>query len=139
MKSHVLPILNVIGCLVLTGLVISQWRQERVHMQENLQLKSELGEVRILLAAETQRAAILERDIDALKESIELSRQSAAESEKTLAEQNDQLTAARDAVKTWEAAIDVRDAKLRELDGELQATHARLDEAVTKLKAASAK
>lgn len=139
MKSRVLPIVNAIGCLALTGLVVSQWRQERVRIQENLQLHSELSLVRDQLATETTRSAALERDISALKESIELSRKSTAESANALVERDKQLSAARESIQTWEAAITARDAKLRELHEELVSTRARLDEAVARLKAAGAR
>lgn len=146
MKSRVLPILNAIGCLALTGLVVSQWRKERTYLQDQLLLQTEVTETKDRLKNETQHSAELERDIAALKETLELARQATEESTRILAEQNTrasnlqtELAAAREQIKTWETAIATRDAKLRSLDSDLTATRARLDEAIAKLKAAGAR
>ncbi|MEX1115899.1 MAG: hypothetical protein WEB53_11665 [Akkermansiaceae bacterium] len=150
MKSRVLPILNAIGCLILTGLVVSQWRLEREHLGDIKNLQSELAGSREDLIAGIQRSATLERDIAALKESIEATQQAAEAAAHSLAEQSSQaedlqteLATTREQaatqIKAWEDAIAARDAKLEELNAALTATRARLDEAVTKLKAAGAR
>lgn len=150
MKSRVLPILNAIGCLILTGLVVTQWRQERDHLRDIQNLQSALAGSRENLTAETRRSAALERDIAALKESIEATQQAAEAAARGLAEQSSQaevlqteLATTREQaaakIKAWEDAIAARDAKLQSLNADLTATRARLDEAIAKLKAAGAR
>lgn len=146
MKSRVLPILNAIGCLALVGLVVTQWRKERAYVTDISLLHLELTSTQDQLTDTAKHSAALEKDIAALKESIEISRKSADEATRILAAQDHQngslrfeLTAAREQIKTWENAIADRDAKLRSLDETLTATRARLDEAIAKLKAAGAR
>jgi len=149
-KSRVLPILNATGCLILTGLVVTQWRLERGHLRDSKNLQGELAGSRETLTAETRRSASLERDIAALKESIEATQQASEAAIRSLAEQSSQaeglqteLATTREQaaiqIKSWEAAIAARDAKLKDLNTDLTATRARLDEAITKLKAAGAR
>lgn len=150
MKSRVLPILNAIGCLILTGLIVSQWRLEREHLGDIKNLQSELAGSREDLIAGIQRSAALERDIAALKESMEATQQAGEAAARSLAEQSSQAeelqtelatTRAQAAtqIKAWEDAIAARDAKLQELNAVLTATRVRLDEAITKPKAAGAR
>ncbi len=146
MKSRVLPILNAVGCLVLAGLVVVQWNKELALDRKSARLGTELAAAKEQAAAEAKRAAGLERDISVLKESIESSQQASEEVARKFAEKVTQcagleaeMIIAREQVKTWQDAIATRDAKLRDLDAELTATRRRLDEAVTKLKAAGAR
>jgi chromosome segregation ATPase len=142
-KSRVLPILNAIGCLVLTALVASQWLKERKSDQVLIATQSELSAAKEFSASETQRATALERDIAVLKESIEATQKSAEQAARAAAEKTTaaialetEVTAARGQVKTWETALAERDAKLRSLDAELIATRKRLDAAIAELKSA---
>lgn len=146
MKSRFLPILNAVGCLILAGLVVVQWNKELALERKSTRLGTELAAAQEQAAAETKRAAGLERDIFVLKESIESSQQASEEAARKFAEKVTQCSGfeaemimAREQVKTWQDAIATRDAKLRDLDAELTATRRRLDEAVTKLKAAGAR
>lgn len=146
MKARVLPILNAIGCLVLTGVVTAQWFRERNSDQKLVEVRNHLAAAMDFSAGETKRAAALERDIAVLKESIEATQKSAEEAARAAAETATQasgfeteITAAREQVKTWEAAIAERDAKLKDLNSELVTTRRRLDEAIVKLKAAGAR
>jgi chromosome segregation ATPase len=143
-KARFLPILNAIGCLALTALVITQWGKERKRAHETEKLRIQLFASSENLAEANRRNAALERDITALKESIAAIQQSAEAATRTLAEESGktgtletELTAAREQIKTWEAAIAERDAKLRELNSDLTASRARLNEAIAKLKAAA--
>jgi chromosome segregation ATPase len=143
-KSRVLPILNAIGCLVLTGVVVLQWQRERALGESVSKLKTELHAANDLADAETRRAAGLERDIAVLKESIEATQKAAEVSARLMEEKTTQtagleteISAAREQLKTWETAIAARDEKLRALDAELTASRKRLDEAIEKLKEAS--
>lgn len=126
MNSRALPILNAIGCLVLTGVIVLQWQRERALDGSLAQLKSELAAAREFSASESKRAADLERDIAMLKESLEATQQSAAQ-------------AAAEQLTIWQTAVAGRDAKLRELDAALAATRQRLDAAIARLKEAGAR
>lgn len=146
MKSRVLPILNAIGCLVLTGVIFIQWQRERAAGESLAKLKTELHAANDLAADETKRADGLERDIAVLKESMEATQKAAEASARLMEEKTAQaagleteVTAAREQLKTWEAAIAARDEKLRALDAQLTATRQRLDEAIAKLKEAGAR
>lgn len=146
MKSPILPILNAIGCLALTGLVVAQWTKERSHLGDIQKLQSQLVISQQKLAEESKQSAALEKDITALKESIELNRKDSEQAAVVLIDQSRQteqfqteLSAARQQIKTWEAAISERDAELRHLNADLNATRERLNEAISKLKAAGAR
>lgn len=146
MKIRILPILNAIGCLVLSLVVASQWLKERKTDQNLLEVRNNLTAAMDFSAAETRRATALERDIAVLKESIEATQKSAEEAARAAAENATQatgleteLTAAREQVKSWEAALTERDAKLRSLNDDLTATRKRLDTAIASLKAAGAR
>jgi chromosome segregation ATPase len=143
-KSRVLPILNTIGCLILSALILIQWQRERAAGASLAKLKTELTTAHDLAAAETQRAADLARDIAVLKESIEATQKAAEASARLMEEKTTQtasleveISTAREQVKTWETAIAARDEKLLSLAAELTATRKRLDEAIAKLKEAS--
>lgn len=146
MTPRTIPILNAIGCLALTGLVVLQWRKERSTDQTVAGLRTELAASKDKAAEEGKRRAALERDIEVLKESI-ISTQHAAESAaKTLADKDADLArlqaeirVAREQVTQWEAALKARDERIVLLDSNLAATRKLLDEAVAKLKAAGAR
>jgi chromosome segregation ATPase len=146
MSSRALPILNAIGCLMLTTVVLVQWRKERAIDGDRLALKSELATWKQQAADEVQKRGALERDIVVLKESIASTQLAAESSAKTIAEKAEltnrletDLNAAREQVSSWETAIKERDERIRTLDAELAATRKRLDEAIAKLKAAGAR
>ena len=146
MKSRVLPILNTIGCLILSALILIQWQRERAFNESLAKLKTELAAAHDLAAAETQRAADLARDIAVLKESIEATQKAAESSARLMEEKTTQtasleveISTAREQVKTWETAIAARDEKLLTLAAELTATRKRLDEAIAKLKETGAR
>jgi chromosome segregation ATPase len=146
MSSRVLPIINALGCLLLTVVVLVQWRKERAIDGDRLALKSELATWKQQAAEELQKRQALERDIVVLKESIASTQLAAESSAKTIAEKaaltdrlQTDLSAAREQVSSWETAIKERDERIRTLDAELAATRKRLDEAIAKLKAAGAR
>ena len=146
MSPRVLPILNAVGCLVLTGLVVAQWRKERRLDATLAGVRTELVAAKEQAATEGTRRTALERDIAVLKESIEAT-QRAAEAATRTASENDlaatqlhaELAATRDQVAAWEAAIKTRDERIRALDANLKETRKRLDEAIAQLKAADAR
>jgi hypothetical protein len=144
--QRLLPILTLLGCLVISGVIFAQWFKERGLDRRIESLAAELQTSRAETAAERLRAAALGRDVAQLKESIESAAAARRESEtaaaQALADQQSQAAAmaaaAADQVKAWEKAIAERDAKIEQLAADLAAARARLDEAVKKLKAAGA-
>jgi predicted nucleic acid-binding Zn-ribbon protein len=146
MTPRTLSLINAAGCLALTVIVVTQWRRERTLAQANANLRSELDVVRDQAAGETRHRIALERDIAVLKESIEATQVAAESSATALAEKDllstalhDELAAARAQVTAWEAALKARDERIRTLDADLIATRKRLDDAVSRLKAAGAR
>lgn len=150
MKSRVLPVINAIGCLVLTSLVAAQWLRERESGQNLAATQGELIAAKEFSSSETKRATALERDIAVLKEAIEATQKSAEEAAEEAAQAaatktteastlEAEITAAREQIKTWEAAIALRDSTLRDLNDKLTATRKQLDAAIAQLKAAGAR
>ena len=144
MTARTLPIINAIGCLALTIIVIAQWRKERVADGNLTALRSELATAKTQAAGEAAHRAALERDIVVLKETIAATQQAAESSAHALTEKDAlairlqaELDAARAQVTAWEAALKERDDRIRSLDADLAATRKRLDEAVARLKAAA--
>ena len=146
MTPRTLPIVNAIGCLALTGLIVAQWRKERTLDGMLAGIRTELAAANDLSTRESQRRATLEHDVVVLKEVIETTQQAAESSARTLVEKDQlatrlqtDLAAARTQVTAWETALKARDERLRALDKELAATRKRLDEAIAKLKDAGAR
>jgi septal ring factor EnvC (AmiA/AmiB activator) len=144
--SRALPILNALGCLILTGLVILQWNKERRLNTTLDEVKTELSNSIEQATTESKRGKMLDQDIAVLKESLEIAQQAndattrSLQSKETLAnELESKLAAANAQLETWRTAIDARDEKLRALNRELTATRGRLDDAIAKLKASAAK
>jgi chromosome segregation ATPase len=146
MASRALPILNAIGCLALTGLVVAQWQREHRLDGTLARLRSELATAKNQAAEEAKRRAALENDISVLKESIEATQNAAESSARLLAEKGEHtarleadLNTAREQVTAWETALKARDERIRTLDAELTASRKRLDEAIARLKSAGAR
>ena len=144
MKSRVLPILNAVGCLALTALVVIQWKREHQSGIATAALRKELAASRFETAEESKRRAALEHDITLLKESIEATQQAAEQSARALEEKEhlvttlqSELAAAREQVVAWEEAIKQRDERITTLTGQLDQTRKRLDEAIARLREAS--
>jgi chromosome segregation ATPase len=144
--NRVLPIVNLIGCILVTGVIIAQWLKERGLGTRIENLTEQVAEARDQVETERERASALERDVAQLKEAVESTVQARREAEetftRTLGERDAQAaelaTAAQQQVQLWEKAIAERDERIRALNSDLVATRKRLDEAVAKLKAAAA-
>ena len=141
-----LPILNAIGCLALTGLVVVQWQRERATNAASVVLRDELAAANARATAESERRAGLERDLAVLKEAITATQQAAETTASELTEKTKlatametELAAAREQVTAWETALKARDERIATLTGDLTATRQRLTEAIARLKAAGAK
>lgn len=146
MSSRTLPLINAAGCLILTALVLFQWREQRVAESTIRTLKSEAATNRLKAEEDAKRRSALERDVSSLKESIqsvqqssEAATQTAAEKEKLATQLRTELDAARKQLELWDAAMQARDTRIKELDAALGATRKRLDEAIERLKAAGAR
>lgn len=146
MTPRTLPLLNAIGCLALTGLVVAQWSKERSMRDELADTKAKLSLSLQQTDEEVKHRTALERDIAVLKETIESAQKAAESSTKDLVEKDStvtrlqtELTAAREQITVWEAAMKTRDEQIRTLNDNLAATRKRLDEAIAKLKAAGAR
>jgi chromosome segregation ATPase len=146
MTSRALPLVNAIGCLALTGLVLAQWLKERSMREELAQSKARLSLSLQQTDEETKRSAALERDITLLKETLESAQKAAltatddiVSKDRAIAQLQAELSAAREQITTWEAALKTRDEQIRALDSNLAATRKRLEEAIQALKAAGAK
>lgn len=142
MKPRPLAVINAIGCLALTTVLVHQWAKERGARDESARLRADVSAARTQAETSAREAAALRRDIDALKDSlgsIRIAANAAAEANARAAGMADDLELARAQLAKWQAAIAARDATIRKLDGELAAARARLDEAVTKMKRAGAR
>ncbi|MES2922190.1 MAG: hypothetical protein V4819_11625 [Verrucomicrobiota bacterium] len=148
--SRFLPLLNLAGCLLITGIILAQWLKERGLDARIDNLNQQLASTREQYEAEKKRAVALEHDITQLKESIESTVKARKETEdvmaKMIAERQAEVATAATAnqsnqeqAKVWEKAIADRDEKIRTLNAGLTATRERLDEAIDKLKAAGAR
>ncbi len=149
--SRFLPILNLVGCLLITVVIVAQWLKERGLGERITSISQELVISRDQTAEAEKRAIALESDVAQLKEAIEattLARKEAedaarAEVEKITTGHNERIaelaTASEERVKIWEKAIADRDVKIRELNSSLTTTRERLNEAITKLKEAGAR
>lgn len=145
--SRLLPILNLVGCLLVTGVIFFQWRKEQNLGERIKSISQELASSRNQTAEAEKRSTALEGDVAQLKESIEATaaaRELAeAETTRIATEHNEKMatiaTAAEEQVKTWQAAIAERDSKIKEINSSLSATRSRLNEAIAKLKEAGAR
>ena len=152
--SRFLPIANLIGCLLITGIIVAQWLKERGLDTRIDELNQQLVAAHDLYEGEKIHADALANDVSQLKESVESTVKARKETEEALF----RITAERDAmaasanaaattanqssqeqVKIWQKAIADRDAKILELNSTLTATRERLNEAISKLKEAGAR
>ena len=143
MSPRSLPILNALGGLVLTGIVVAQWLRERDQNGELLATRDQLAAATQLAHSEADRRKTLEKDLAVLKEAIAATQQSAETTTRELGEQatlnqslKTELETARTQVTAWETALKERDKRISDLTTDLSATRQRLTQAVEKLKQA---
>lgn len=148
--SRILPIVNLIGCLSISGIIPVQWLIERDKNEQLVSTKSELVATRKQLSDEIKRTLGLEGDVEQLKEfiaSLVRTRDETEEAMTKLIAEHAQKAATLQAnssstveqVKVWEDAIAARDERIKEMSASLSATRSRLDEAIAKLKEAGAR
>lgn len=153
MKQSIFTIVNAVGCLLMLGIVISQWGQNETKRRDYLALqKKHHDEQQGRLEAE-RRAESFETDLAELKRALEATQKAAEEAANagkaqadlmaTATSERDKASAERDAllgqIKTWEEAIKLRDGKLAEQNATIKALREKLDEAIAKLKKAGAR
>ncbi len=146
-SSRLLPILNLVGCVLVTVVILAQWRKEHTLGERIKSISQELVASQDATAAALKRSSALEADVGQLKESIEATAAShlAAEEEamrvstENQQKVNEIITAAGEQTEIWKTAIAERDAKIKELNSSLSATRSRLNEAIAKLKEAGAR
>lgn len=147
MTARFLPLLNLVGCILVTGVIFFQWRKEQGLDQRIRSISQELATSRDQTAVAEKRVLVLTGDVAQLKESIEATaaaRVLTEEENARIATEHDEkmaafATTAEQQVKTWQAAIAERDAKINELNSSLAATRSRLNEAISKLKEVGAR
>ena len=145
--SRFLPILNLVGCILVTGVILFQWRKEQDLDKRIRAISEQLATSRGETSEAEKRALVLDGDVAQLKESIAATtaahRLVEAENLRLATETNEKMltlaTAADEQVTSWQTAIAERDAKLVELGANLSATRKRLNEAIDKLKQAGAR
>ncbi len=145
--SRFLPILNLVGCILVTGVILFQWRKEQDLDKRIRAISEQLATSRGETSEAEKRALVLDGDVAQLKESIASTtaahRLVEAENLRLATETNEKMltlaTAADEQVTSWQTAIAERDAKLVELGANLSATRKRLNEAIDKLKQAGAR
>jgi len=158
--ARLFPILNAVGCVILTGFILLQWFAGKTVAEDLHKSRSQtILETNARIDAE-KRARLLQSDVDGLKASIESIQKASELAEKELALKtaqeailNASLAEAQGKVKEWEEAVKARDEaivqrdaklkerddKLREMSGSLLSTRKRLDEAIAELKQAGAR
>lgn len=146
MHSRILIWLNTIGCLVLVGLVVVQWRGELRANHELGGLRNELAAAQAHADEVAARCQALERDLSVLKESAQQSsdalnamRADAATKDARLGELDAALAEANTRLAEWRTAIAQRDEQITKLNAENAEARRRLDDAIAKLKAAGAR
>jgi len=145
-NNRVLPILNAVGCLALTVLVVVQWQREHETSRVVDRLRNEIAAAHARAAEDARHRAALGRDISVLKEAIESIQRAAEQSALELEEQQQlnaslqaEVAATGEQLAAWEAAVKQRDQRITTLNEELERTRQRLEEAVARLREAGAR
>ncbi len=146
MKHSLITVINAIGCVILLGVVVTQWVQSEDQRKSYRALQTDSQMIIEARDAAEKKVTALISDIADLKASLAATQKAAEDATLAGKNQQDQLQAAcieRDAlrlqVSEWEAAIKQRDTALAEQNAALVALRQRLDEAIAALKKAGAK
>lgn len=137
--NRALPVLNFVGVLLLAGLCIVQWRENR---RVNLEATG-LAKVRLVqadkLEEQAKTIAGLSADLDRFRERLRSASDLAKETEtklRPLERELHQLTQERDQLKAsvtgWAEAVTARDQRLKGFAAQLQELATGRNEAVTK-------
>jgi predicted nucleic acid-binding Zn-ribbon protein len=152
-KHFVLTVVNAVGCFVLLGIVVLQWRQNENQRQQfrDLQVRQQATEEERDDA--NKRVASLSRDLEDLKASLEATRKAAEDATSAGREHTDELSTAassrdlavaeRDALRAkiveWETAMKQRDENIARQNETISGLRKKLDEAIDRLKNAGAR
>lgn len=144
-RAITLGLTNFIGCIVLGGLLVTQWVRNS-HIQKKYEEAELFKNSAISERDQLQKNLdLLKRDLAQLKESISTLQtensdlKKHAETGGQVEEQlRTELKKAQDALDAWKQALEQRDAKINEMAQALTATRARLEEAVNRLKQGTA-
>lgn len=152
MKPNVLPIVNVIGCVLLLGIVGMQWQQSEQQREAYRAIQVREHAANEARDEAVKRAEALTVDLTELKQSLVQTQKAADEA--ALASQKkgeqlavstasrDQALAERDALQKqiveWEAALKLRDQTITEQNAAMIALRKKLDDAIAQLKKAGA-
>lgn len=153
MKQTVISIVNAVGCLILLGIVISQWSQHETRRKEFRALQVQHHESEQAREEAQRRSDSLETDLSELKIAMMATQKVADEAANAGKQQadllqetsaaRDQANAERDALRAqiaaWETAIKQRDEKITTQNADLTALRKKLDEAIAQLKKAGAR
>jgi chromosome segregation ATPase len=146
MKHSLITVINAIGCVLLLGVVVTQWAQNENQRNSYRALQADSQMIIEARDAAEKKVTALISDIADLKASLAATQKAAEDATLAGKNQQDQLQAAnteRDAlrlqVSEWETAIKQRDTALAEQNAALVALRQRLDEAIAALKKAGAK
>ena len=141
MSTRVLMILNAIGCLLLTAVVVGQWAREHALKTQIKRYQYDMGSLQIRVDEEIEKREGVERDVVMLKDSLEQARKAIeakdaqiAEREVVLGKLKQELELTQKQLEVWNKAVEERDRRIQALDADLLEAHKRLDEAIGRLK-----
>ena len=153
MKNFVITVVNAVGCFVLLGIVVVQWRQNENQHQQFRAMQVQQQATEDARDEANKRVESLSRDLEDLKASLEATRKAAEEAANAGKEHADQLGAAassrdlavaeRDALRAkiveWETAMKQRDENIASQNDTISGLRKKLDEAIENLKKAGAR
>lgn len=142
MTTRILMILNAIGCLLLTAVVVGQWVHEhRLKAQVN-QLQHEVGSMQLQVAEQIEKREGLERDVVMLKDSLGQAQKAieskdalVAEREVVIDKLKQESESTQKQLEIWNKAVEDRDRRIQSLNANLLEASKRLDEVIGQLKA----
>lgn len=141
MTTRILMILNAIGCILLTVVVVVQWAGEHALKAQVKRFQDEVGGLQIQVDDEIQKREGVERDVVMLKDSLEQARKAIeakdaqiAGREVVVGKLKQEVELIQKQLEVWNKAVEERDRRIQVLDADLLEAHKRLDEAIGRLK-----
>lgn len=142
MTTRILIVLNLIGCLFLSSIVVVYWKRERGFTQQLERSQRDVVVMSAKLDVSRKEAAALNEDIDALKQSLQSLEEQRAMLQSELIVRQQRLAEVREGLEgqlkaqqaRWEKALAERDERIVELQQQLVEVVKGYDEAVARLK-----
>jgi len=141
MTTRILMILNAIGCLLLTAVVVGQWVREHKLKAQLDQLQHEVGSMQLQVAEQIEKREGLERDVEMLKDSLGQAQKAieskdalVAEREVVIGKLKQESESAQKQLEIWNRAVEDRDRRIQSLGADLLEARKRLDAAIGQLK-----